>query len=277
MSVTVSQNFDWAETERKLVVFMPNHKVKEFVEFSISMIQTVLPDNDWLIVIGNDNCDDDFSHLYSKNVRFFTLHTKDEYRNGCFIRNYAIKRCRSNLFFQKDGEVVILGDFMNQFAGLRYPAWRCGFIFVLNDRKTKELMSGDIPDPNKWGLTCTRKAQLFIPEYPEEARDIIADADGKANYSTYFHYGFGVETEVLQSMHGYDEDICKYGWEDSDMICRLIAMGIHLVPDYTCAAVHPNHPRHISNAAMADEMRPIFISRNPRQFIRNPIKWGEGE
>lgn len=275
----VTGNFDWAETKRKLVVFMPNHRVKKYVEFSISQIQTALPKKDWLIVIGNDNCDDKFDHLYDQNVRYFTLHTDyDGYRNGCFIRNYAIKRCQSNLFFQKDGEVVILGDFMNQFSMMRYPAWRCGFIFVLNEIKTEALMSGAVPDPNHWGSLCTRKIQLFIPEYPEEARDVIAEADGKVNYSTYFHYGFGVETSILQSMRGYDEDFKQYGWEDSDMICRLVAMGVNLVPDYSCAAIHPDHPRQkVMFTTMAESMKGVFISRNPRQFIRNPNKWGEGE
>ena len=275
----VTQNFDWKETKRKLVVFMPNHRVKEYVEFSISKIQTILPENDWLIVIGNDNCDDKFDHLYDQNVRYFTINTdSDEYRNGCFIRNWAIKRCQSELFFQKDGEVVILGDFMHSFVSMRYPAFRCGYIFVLNDGGTKDFMSGSMPDPNRWNAICTRRVQMFIPDYPEEARDEIAAADGKVNYSTYFHYGFGVETGVLQSMHGYDEDFNQYGWEDSDMICRLIAMGVHLVPDYSLAAVHPNHPRQkVKFQIMANSMKTIFLSRNPRQFIRNPIRWGEGE
>ena len=112
--IKVESNFDWTETRgKKLVVFMPNFHGNEFTEFSIRQIRTKVDPKDYLIIVGNDNFKKNWDHLRDKNVRYFGLLREDtNSRNSCYIRNYFLKRCESENVLYKDGEVVLLGDFI---------------------------------------------------------------------------------------------------------------------------------------------------------------------
>jgi len=157
MSFRVKSNFDWGITKRKLVIFTPNYSDSVLTALSISQIQTQIPEKDWIIIIGNDNVDVNWDHLKDKNVRYFTLlHGGVSPRNGGFIRNYAIKRCQSDLFFQKDGEVSVIGDFISKFIHSK-SSWRSGNIIVLGKEVTQK---------------CLEKVSFSpIQEYQKEYKD----------------------------------------------------------------------------------------------------------
>lgn len=274
----VVQNFDWSATEKKLVIFCPNYNGKSLTELSIQKIQTVVPTDDWVVIIGNDNVEDSWEHLRIQNVASITLLREEkEPRNGAFIRNYVIKRCRSALFLQKDGEVVIEGDFIfgaiSKCLGRRRMGWRPGHAVALSVADTAAYLTGRFPNLDQ----ISRVIEPVVPcPDLEKVKQYLLQRNGQVNFASYYHYAYCVSTEVLQKMHGYDEDYKFYGWEDVDVYLRLAAKGVKICPDHSCYAVHLNHPSTV-NYSMLSKMAEIFRTKSPLQKQRNPERWGEGE
>jgi len=276
----VKQDFDWAETRsKKLVVFMPNYAHSHLTEFAINQIRTKVDPKDYLLVIGNDNVNHNWSHLRNKNVRSFTLlHDHQGPRNGAFIRNYFLRRNESEITLQKDGEVIMTGDFIYRAIHCHTP-WRAGKVWVVPEHRTKDML--EVTGGVNWALEHMPLTRLVIPMVAENAyhaKEIIELADGQVNPSTYFHYAYAAPTSVFQKIGGYDEDYVSYGWEDADMFCRLYHLGVYLVPDAACAAVHPWHPRATDcTPEQLLAMRQLFVTKSPADFFRNKTReWGSG-
>jgi hypothetical protein len=273
----VKRNFDWAETRgKKLVVFMSNYNRAELTEFAIRQIKTQVDPRDYLLVVGNDNVDVNWSHLWDLNVRSFTLvHDHEGPRNQAFIRNYFLRRNESDVTLHKDGEVIVTGDFIYRAIHCHTP-WRAGRIYVLPEHRLVGLKEHGV----QWTLEhtpVTRVVEPMAAVNSYHAKEIIELADGKVNPSTYFHYAYAAPTKIFQQICGYDEDYTSYGWEDADMFCRLYHMGIYLVPDYACAAVHPWHPRIDCTPEQLLAMRQLFVKKSPADFFRNKTReWGSG-
>jgi GT2 family glycosyltransferase len=291
MGVEVSQNFDWNITNRKIMVFISNYHRHEMVEFGIRNLATVLPPEDYIIIVGNDNCHYDFSYLKDFGVRYFSLDTgRSLPRNSAFIRNYAIKRCQAKLFMHKDPEVVVLGDFLKS-AVDKVHGWKTGYALNLSEDTTKRVLAGGkqeiLPLVEGWlqpqnrseftklsysdgsYLVTFNEDHLFDPQ-----RLIAKILSGKLNVSNWVSYALGIETRILQKIHGYDESFTNYGFEDSDMIVRLMKMGYGLRPEHSCVSVHLHH------ASTADkhiqEMQELFRGMASLPVERNKQKWGEG-
>lgn len=127
-------------------------------------------------------------------------------------------------------------------------------------------------------MAMTRLVVPMIAENSYHAKEIIELADGKVNPSTYFHYAYAAPTAIFQKIGGYDEDYASYGWEDADMFCRLFHVGIHLMPDAGCAAIHPWHSQAVDcTPERLLEMRQLFVKKSPGDFFRNKThEWGTG-
>jgi hypothetical protein len=275
----VKQDFDWAETRgKKLVVFMPNYAHAYLTEFAIRQIRTKVDPKDYLLVIGNDNVEHNWSHLRDLNVRSFTLvHDHEGPRNGAFIRNYFLRRNESDVTLQKDGEVIVTGDFIYRAIHCHTP-WRAGKVWVLPEHWTNEILEAGNVNVALEHMPITRVVEPVAATNSYHVKEIIELADGKVNPSTYFHYAYAAPTAVFQKIGGYDEDYEFYGFEDSDMFCRLFHVGTYLVPDFACAAVHPWHPRAADcTPEHLLAMRQLFVKKSPADFFRNKTReWGSG-
>jgi hypothetical protein len=274
MKYKVTKNFDWSITNRKACIFIPNFGKKEHLLYALSQMRTRVPRDDWVIIIGNDGIDIDFNFLKSKNVYYYTIHRDPaSSRNGAFNRNYAIKRCQSEYLIQKDPEVVLLGDFVRASIEAK-EGWRAGNIYVLTRALTAELVAEDNLDVLKFSA-CIPIAPVKILD-PKHAKYIIVGEDGRVNFSSYFHYAYSVPTRVLQNMQGYDERYLHYGYEDSDIFCRLLKLKYYLIPDNSVTAVHLFHDRDPGfDLKDLKKMRQIFIEQDPMNTSRNDT-WGEG-
>lgn len=275
----VKANFDWAETRgKKLVVFMPHYSNPQFTRFSLEQIQTRVHPKDYLIIVGNDNVEENWSEFYDQNVRSFTLlHDHDGPRNGAFIRNYCLRRCESDWIMQKDGEVVVTGDFIYRVINCHMP-WRAGQVYVLDETQTVQMLQNGV----NWFLekhrTPTKVIQLMVATNSYQVKEIIEQADGQVNPSTYFHYAYACPTAIFSKIGGYDEDYIYYGWEDADIFCRLFHNGIYLVPDYPTVAIHPFHPKAADcTKEKLLSMRQLFVQKSPADYFRNKTReWGRG-
>jgi hypothetical protein len=271
----VVQNFDWRETKRNTVVFMPNFNGADLTRASIERIQTVAEPNTYLIIIGNDGVNDDFSDLYNKNVRQITLKRNPVCRNGCFIRNYVIKRCLSELFLQKDAEVVLEGDFLMQARKYREKGfgWRAGNVQALTALQTKQYLSGGLDNTDNVNFRVIEPTQP-ITDY-ESVRKYLLNLDGKVNFISYYHYAYCTKTAILQSINGYNENYYMYGWEDVSMYLRLSTKKEIIAPDHQCYAIHLNHPPTV-NTKKLPHMKQVFEHEDFWGLANEENCWGNG-
>lgn len=271
--IEIVQNFEWSMTKRKICIFMPSYHDKKYTDNSLRNIKTSVPKEDYIIIIGCDGNEQDYSGREDENVYFFHINRSNrEVRNSAYVRNYCLKRCQSDLFFQKDGDVVVLGDFIKNCIEWSQP-WRAGMIYVLDEEQTENYLDSNNP---VFLDSPTKKIDLAFPEGVNKVKNIIYNAHGSVNMSTYFQYAFCAETKVMQDMNGYDEDYTYYGYEDSDMFCRLYGAGYKMMPDFDCSAVHQCHPRALVSGKV-ENMESVFLSKDMSQSKRNPNGWGDGE
>jgi hypothetical protein len=285
LEVEVKKNFEWDCTENKLTIFVPCYKNIDTVRFTIEHISTILEPWDYTIIIGNDGFHHHWGDLsealihrdHPVPVKYFSLlHTEQQPRNSCFIRNYAMKRCMSEYFMQKDCSVVLEGDFP-LYAIRTCEAgyfWRAGNITVVSKEDTyKCVENNDLLD---LGTSLYHRVEPVKATSVEELKNHLIIRHGQVNFSTYFQYAFCAPTQFLKGIHGYDEDYRWYGYEDTDMFCRLTALGKIIKPDYDTYAHHLWHPSTVNEEQLIP-MRELFRSKNPEQTLRNPEGWVRGK
>lgn len=277
--IEVEQNFDWSITNKKLAIYMSNFNGKALTETSILGIINAINKSGYkdnvVIIVGNDNIKDDFSHLVKDNVFSFTLIRDDKNpRNQGFIRNYFIKRTQSEHILLKDGEVALEGKFINNCINWK-NVWLPGNVHVLNPEETSLYIKAHniktIETSQAKRFNLASESYLKISNIKEQ----IVFADGKPNISTYCNYALACPSRLLKSINGYDEEYRYYGWEDTDLFCRLTALGKYYTPDYQSTSIHLYHSPTVNNQQLPN-MRNLFIQKDPRNTIRNFNGWGEG-
>lgn len=264
MLVTLN-NFDWSITERDLVIFIPNWGRGNYIRRIIETMKTNIPLDKWIIIIGNDCQHEDLSGLKNQNVIYFTFSpniSRRQERGGSFIRNIAIKRSRSKWFFQKDPEVIIENDFIANILACSTEFYRLsGPACKVYENTSMEFMNHQATIED-----CKMNSQ----KYPVVENDQM-----------FFNMAFGVHTQLLQNIYGYDEDYGETYYYDTDLFFRLMANGVRTTMDPQCKPIHlwhptPSFPDTSKTKAEYEAMGAMFRSKNPRQIVRNPNGWGEG-
>lgn len=242
---------DWDKTNRKLCIFIPNYMRGSYIHRNIDQFQSSLPSDDWCVVIGCDGHDSSLkTEELPSNFFVFTLDrgVKPESRSGGHIRNYAIKRCQSKWFVQKDPEIrwVNLNNFdtidsiANSEENLMYRAM---YIKMLEEHYNGGPVAMEAVDTN----------QYF-----------------------HIHHLLGVQTRLLQAIGGYDEKFTYYGPEDYDIWIRLLKSGCtqKVLP---VGSLHFWHPRLEMDDKRHWDMVRYNNSKDPNQIEANVgVNWGEG-
>jgi GT2 family glycosyltransferase len=252
--------FDWSLTERKLVLFIPNFGRKRYLKSCLSSLaQTRVPRDKWLVLVGNDGLDEPMDDLAEEfNLAWFTLPRGNPVvsRNGAFIRNYVIKRCRSEFLFQKDPEVALVPDdpeydLIERMTDIKpMKIWRNGRPFDLEF--SEEYVLGGFPVDER-----------FIPKAIPPPPGLVAA-----------HWGFCIRTEDLRSIRGYDERFTKYGPEDVDLFRRLMRLGFTFRYDPHAYALHVHHSVETDGHGEMCSLGRLIDEETP---VRNdPDTWGEG-
>lgn len=241
-------NFNWAETEVPLCIFIPNYGRGNYIRSLLKQFQTKASVEKYRVVIGNDGLHEDFDDLRELNVRYFTLERSNPNipRNGAFIRNFFIKRCLAKNIFQKDPETEICPitpyspkDWIEEYGLLTNTFIRPAITFSVNSDS---------------------KPELVIP-----------------GVSHRVHWGFLAPLSVLRSIRGYNEQFTKYGYEDTELY-EFIMNNIDLFHlDRSLIAIH--HPHDVDPVVYQEvnQMGQIYhrVSRDPAK--RNENGWGEGK
>lgn len=251
---------DWGLTKRKICIFIPNFGRGKYIRATLDQFQTSLNRDDYLIVIGNDGIDEDFSDLADKNIVSFTLNREDKSaRNGCFIRNYFIKNAQCDIIFQKDPETIMLTrhyDWLQTLSMMEENMiYRVGISHSFEQYPTNMILSGH--DPLLW-----------------------IDKQEQIDHQKYYklHHGFGIHLKTLQNIHGYDEEYRYYGPEDRDLWGRLINIpNMRVFVDMQVCIAHLYHS--FDPFALTDkhkDMEEVFSRKIPTEIVRNGDNWGNG-
>lgn len=264
--LTEFADFDWSLTNRELVIFIPNWGRGDYIRSTVSAMETRVSRDKWIIIVGNDCQHEDLSDLENQNVVCFTFggdRDRSQDRGGGFIRNMVIKRSHSHWFFQRDPEIIIENDFIDHIIKCPTDMYRLGGPARKTRKKTAQLFL-----QGKTTITeCKQDANVF-PINPQ--------------HFVYANFAFAVLTQTLQEIRGFDEDYGQTYCYDRDLFVRLIQKGMTITSDPECTPIHlwhptPSFPNTSKTIAEYDEMKAMFASKDPKQIIRNPDGWGEGD
>lgn len=260
------EDFDWSLTDRELVIFIPNWGRGNYIRKTIEVMKTSVPHDKWIIIIGNDCQHEDLSDLKDHNVVYFTFDANRERpqdRGGGFIRNMVIKRSLSRWFFQRDPEIVIENDFIAHIIECLTDMYRLGG----PARKTRQNTSKRFLQGQATVLECKQDADIFLIN---------------PQHFVYANFAFAVRTQILKDIRGFDEDYGQTYCYDRDLFVRLINKGITITADPQCTPIHlwhptPSFPNTPETIADYNGMKAMFATKDPKQIIRNPYGWGEGD
>jgi hypothetical protein len=240
-------NFDWSVTKKDLSIFIPNYGRGQYIRNLLDQFATKASIRDYSIVIGNDGIHEDFSDLADRNIFYFTLERENTNpRNGCFIRNFFIKRCKSHKIFQKDPETEIRPntgyDWINEYIN-----------YVDNS------------------LFIRPSYTLDLGTIPHKIENVYANVPHRV------HWGFLSSVERLQYIRGYDQDFTQYGYEDTDLYYRLQYCCGDFKLDKNLLVIHHPHPIDPNVYQEVNNMATLFYRKSPKNFIRNSEdNWGNG-
>jgi len=216
-------NFDWSCTNREFVMFVPNFGRKHLLAPTVKRFQTTVSQDKWMWLVVNDGREEDLSDLESYNLRWFNFEREPIERNGCMIRNFVIKRLQSKWLCSKDPEIICPIDIVSKIIDCENMVYRAVANIELNEQETQTVLDNPFTDLTK--LSVLRQ--------------------WSATKKTYqgFHHLFCTRTQTLKDMQGYEEDFRDgYGYEDVNLLERLMAGNIKLVIDNDLVTYHIHHP-----------------------------------
>ena len=254
----ITKNFDWDETYLPLCIFIPNFGRGSFIRKTLQQFDALWP-VDYRIIIGNDGINEDFSDLYSKKVRFFTINRGEspQPRNGCFNRNYYIKNTRSAISLFKDPETVI--KFGKQQA-----------IHNIVDA----VKYNNIWRP-LWNRSFSEGETSGYLEYSQQY--CLADHPQDPNNYARIHWAYAIATHILYNIGGYNEQYTLFGPEDRDLFFRLSRLGCKQELDNNATVYHLYHDLEPDVYNSVAKMEEVFNKQDFLDPVTNKnIEWGNG-
>ncbi|KKK86156.1 hypothetical protein LCGC14_2766060 [marine sediment metagenome] len=225
-------------------------------------METTLPKDQWLILVVNDGPHEDLSDLAEFNLAYFTFdRTPATERNGCLIRNYVLRRLQSRVVGTRDPEIFIKGgDYFSSLANMGDVIYRPYSMVELQEPMTPKILANPMIDITELPVRATHRLRT-----PGEPRA--------------FHAGVAALVERFRQLGGYDEEFANYyGYEDIDMLNRLLRSGIDTVIDKEVRTFHIWHPRH---AKFLKTVRINGMTFERKERLGNVVvneggKWGKG-
>ena len=225
-------------------------------------METALPRDKWLVLVVNDGLHEDLSDLSEFNLAYFTFErTPATERNGCMIRNYVLQRLQSRVVGTRDPEIFIKGgDYFSSLANMEDIIYRPCSMVELQEPMTPKILADPMIDVTELPSRAIHKLRT-----PSEPRA--------------FHAGVAALVERFRQLGGYDEEFADhYGYEDIDMLRRLIGSGIDTIVDPKVQTYHVWHPRKAKFLKTVRQNGRLFEHKQKfGTLIANSNKeWGEG-
>lgn len=266
---------DWSKTKKKLCIFIPNYHREEYLFHALQGINnnTLWSQDDYEIVIGCDGyeppeIDKYYWNQYNRSI--FGLPNAKTPRNGCFIRNYAIKNCQSQLFMQLDPEILFLRNLTCSLTPLCRLDLLTEFTWGMGPKSMRRI--GSV-------ATTTEDQYKDYREYGDfkDGEPVRRNLEKDTPY--HWHHGMCIPTKILQEIGGYEEDLFpNFGMEDISLRERLIRYGCKesFVMNFTAVHLwHPQEPQAIDKVRRSQENYLKDRQLNPNKTVNN-MMWGNG-
>jgi len=259
------KNFDWKQTNKELVLLIPNFGRGKYVRQTLNnLIETSISKDRWVILLINDSIHEDFSDLENENILYFTVERNSKHERGdAFMRNICIKYSQSKLLAQKDPEIFYTNDFIKGCFNNQGVLYRCGgMAHLAKEQDTHNYLDNNI-DVNKLIKNSDK--------YPITERFV------------YWHFGHCAPIECFRKLNGYDEDFKYYGYVDTNMWDRLMKSGLKQRIDPTCNPIHLWHPKphfktHERDIKRYEAMGKLYNNKINQDIVANiNVEWGEGD
>ena len=215
-------------------------------------------DADFEVIIADDGSAERCRALTSQHAKRLPCrcrHIWHENKGFCpaTIRNSGVRAARGDYLIFLDGDCVVRKDFVAQHRRLSERGWFIsGKRVDLSENFSRRCITKKLPiqdwSPLEW--TCPRlrrdinKINLLFPVFPEalflRRRKNSALGVRSCNLSMF--------SEDFYAVNGFDETFHDWGLEDTELVIRLLNLGIkHKRTRYSMLVYHLWHPNRQSD------------------------------
>jgi glycosyltransferase involved in cell wall biosynthesis len=215
-------------------VIVTTYNWKDALAVSLSSLMAQR-DREFEIVVADDGSPPDTAELIGHMARHAPVrithcfHEKQGFRAAA-IRNRAISRCQGDYLVFLDGDCLVLPHFLERHRRLASEGWFvAGNRVLMNQSLSQHLLAAERPlDCLSFGRLVGYRLQgkinrlvpfVHVPFYPLRR---IRPGSWKRVRSC----NLGVWKRDLVAVNGFDETFSGWGYEDSDLVIRLIHLGV---------------------------------------------------
>lgn len=229
--------------------------------------QTRIPDE---IVIADDGSTDDTRQLIeamAKKMPCTIKHAWQEDRGfrAAEARNNALRMCNGEYVVMIDGDIIMERHFIEDHERLAQK----GFFVVGSRSKMKPEASRTLIEKQNVGVhwyskgVRSRLNSIYMPWLTTWTKDMYKkdwDKGRSANMAAFM--------SDLKAVNGFDSDMVGYGLEDTDIIVRLINLGLKRKwAKFQAIEFHLYH----KEKSFAEENRPLLDNNNNKIKCKNGI------
>ncbi|WP_321516481.1 glycosyltransferase family 2 protein [Marinifilum fragile] len=253
--------------DTKIALLITTYNSPKFLDLVFRSIlkQTVNP---YEIVIGDDGSKEDTKKLidsYRDQFPFEIKHVwqEDDGFQRCRILNKAIAQVSADYIIQLDGDVMLHPRFIEDHLTVIKPKQLvCGNRCFVLKSKTEKLVN----DPSNISLNLLnvkkRKRFFRIPFLSSLFKNKRNNTSRKGNVGCHMAYW----KEDMVNINGYNEDFVGWGYEDIEMVERLMNSGVKKTTLLMMALqYHLWHPKS-SRASSEKNKQMYFDCREKKLF-----------
>lgn len=239
--------------------------------FRSIMKQTVMPDE---VVIGDDGSKKETKDIidsYRDKLPCKIKHVwqEDDGFQRCRILNKAIAQVTSDYILQVDGDIIMHPKFVEDHISVAKPRqFVCGNRSFVRKNKTSRLI--DKPDKLSFNILDIKKRKRFfrIPCLSPLYRNKRSNTSRKGNVGCNMAYW----KEDIVKINGYNEGFVGWGYEDIEMVERLMNSGVRKTTLlFMAVEYHLYHPKS-SRASSIKNKKMYYDCKNlSLSFCENGI------
>ena len=195
--------------------------------------QTQLPNE---VIVADDGSTDETRLLIAQlqNQLHYPLHhvwQKDEGFQAAKIRNKAALCANNNYLIFLDGDCVPFPDFIEKHRLLAEPRWfASGHRLLLEKKLTQKILKEHLPiykdSTLQWLLHYIHRQSNRLFPLLRIRLNKLRKLHAK-HWQGAKSCNLGLWKEDFLSVNGFDESFIGWGYEDSDLVIRLIRSGIY--------------------------------------------------
>ena len=231
-------------------------------------IQTRIPDE---VIVADDGSTDETRMLIediAKNFPCPLIHAWQEDRGfrAAESRNNALRKCNGEYIIMIDGDIIMERHFIADHERLAEKGYFVlGSRAKLNPEVSNKLMNGKIKNIHWYSNGVSRRLNaIYLPWLTPWTKNLY-----KNNLDKGRTVNMAAFMSDLKAVNGFDSDMVGYGLEDTDIIVRLVNLGLRRKwAKFQAIEFHLYH----KEKSFAKENRPLLDRNNRKVKCKNGIE-----